>query len=109
MNTLLDEWINDPPSESEEEKDEVNSSGANKQIFSYGESTFSGSQNRSNDSQSSAMYHISSSDYHQSYEESKDKQVYNRDDLNKRKEQRKLETESNPFYIKGGSSNQKVC
>jgi AP-3 complex subunit delta-1 len=104
----LDEWINDPPSESEEEKDEVNSSGANKQIFSYGESTFSGSQNRSNDSQSSSMYHISSSDYHQSYDESKDKQVYNKDDLNKRKEQRKLETESNPFYIKGGSSNQKV-
>ena len=100
----LDEWINDPPSESEEERDEVS---GNKQIFSYGESTYGGggSQNRANDSHTtSSMYHVSSSDYHQSCEESKVKQGFNKDDMNKRREARKIETESNPFYIKGGSS-----
>ena len=109
----LDEWINDPPSEPEEEKDEpVSNSGATKHIF-FKENSYGGgssSQNNFGDASSSSMYHLSSSDYH-AYddEKSKEKQSLNSEEMNKRREARKVETESNPFYIKGSStSTQKV-
>ena len=104
----LDEWINDPPSESEEEKDEM--AIGNKPIF-FKDSLYGGELSSTNrETPSSSMYHISSSDYHASYrDEQHVTSKENNEDINKRREARKLETESNPFYIKGSSLSSKVC
>lgn len=112
----LDAWINDPPSQSEDDDDNASNE---KQIF-FKESTF-GTSSKSMQGISSAsgsMYHLSSSDYQnhssqQNYEENRTSsqqstKPVNEEELSKRREARKLETESNPYYIKPSANSQKV-
>jgi AP-3 complex subunit delta-1 len=96
----LDEWINEPPSESE--NDEINEN----QIFVKNE-TYSGTNNRS-----TMNYSLSSKDFKNNMNSneyfassSSDKAVAKPDDDSsyQRREARKLEMELNPYYIKPSS------
>ena len=108
----LDAWINDPPSDSDQEE-----SAAESQIFVKNEaSSGGGSQAKAFTSMSSANfggnanYGGDSSTYNTTSSVGAKKLVpeLSEEDLAKYKETRKIQIDSNPFYIKSGS-NVKVC
>ena len=109
----LDAWINDPPSDSDQEE-----SSSESQIFvkNEGGGGGGGSQPRAFTSMSSsnfggnANYGGDSSTYNTTSSVGAKKLVpeLSEEDLAKYKETRKIQIDSNPFYIKSGS-NVKVC
>ena len=107
----LDAWINDPPSDSDEDE-----STSESQIFVKNESGSSVSQPKAFNSMSSsnfggnANYGGDSSTYNTTSSVGAKKLVpeLSEEDLAKYKETRKIQIDSNPFYIKSGS-NVKVC
>jgi hypothetical protein len=98
----LDAWINDPPSESEEESVPKNISYENKDnknLF-YGESYYHGSNLDS--------YSGDGSDY----QKSKNYVEPSSEELEKQRETRKQSEKMNPFYLKDSSKTkltQQVC
>jgi hypothetical protein len=88
----LDAWINDPPSESDEESVPKNThSDTNNQSLFYGESYYHGSNLDS--------YGGDGSDY----QKSKNYVVQTTEEVEKQRETRKQSEKMNPFYLKDSS------